>query len=65
LIAKKKADMVELERKPIKDMWEADLQMIEEEWDRQLEYDRTHPRESSCKRCGGLGCSTPDDIKSR
>jgi DNA topoisomerase-2 len=65
LIAKKKADMVELERKPIKDMWEADLQMIEEEWDRQLEYDRTHPRESSCKRCGGLGCSTPDDIRSR
>jgi DNA topoisomerase-2 len=56
LIADKKADLAELERKPIKDMWEADLQVVEEEWDRQLEYDRTHPRESNCKRCVCLGC---------
>lgn len=58
-IYNKKAEMAELERRSIEDIWEADLQVIEEEWDRQLEYDRTHPQISHCEKCGGLGCRTP------
>lgn len=58
LIANKKAEMAELESRSIEDIWEADLQVIEEEWDRQLEDDRTHLQKSShCEKCGGLGCS--------
>lgn len=59
LIANKKAEMAELECRSIEHIWEADLQVIEEEWVRQLEYDRTHPPRSHCERCGGLGCRKP------
>jgi DNA topoisomerase-2 len=64
MIVNKKAEMAELENRSIEEIWEADLQMIEEEWDRQVEYDRTHPQASNCKKCGGLGCSPPNELTS-
>jgi DNA topoisomerase-2 len=65
LIADKKAEMASLERESIEDMWEADLRVIEEAWDRQLEHDRTRPQKSECEKCGGLGCMIPAGIRSR
>jgi DNA topoisomerase-2 len=64
MIVNKKAEMAELENRSIEDMWEADLAMIEEEWNRQVEYDRAHPQASHCKKCGGLGCSPPNELRS-
>ncbi|CAD0114876.1 unnamed protein product [Aureobasidium uvarum] len=56
LITSKKEEIAELEQKSVEDMWEADLDAIEEAWNQQLEFDRTHPH-PICKRCRGLGCA--------
>ncbi|KEQ72810.1 type II DNA topoisomerase [Aureobasidium namibiae CBS 147.97] len=56
LITNKKAEIAELDLRSIGDIWEGELQVIEEEWNRQLEYDRMHPQSSSCEKCGGLEC---------
>jgi len=64
-ITNKKAEIAELERRPIEDIWEAELQVIEEVWERQLEHDRLHPQRSSCDKCGGLGCPAVNASRSR